>query len=128
VLDWPVILPVSPFPLINVVKTHSKIQVELIGSNLSNNLIVWFGLTPSHNILNSPERIMCRPPSYTEIVSMYFFFPFPQFLFLTYFFFSADFFPNNPNPPKRVNVNIVLVRSDGVIYPTPHEFTYTTDE
>eukprot|EP00045_Choanoeca_perplexa_P018639 m.293233 g.293233 ORF g.293233 m.293233 type:complete len:659 (-) comp19553_c0_seq1:66-2042(-) len=95
--------PVTPVPLVDMVKTLGKF-VELYGEHFSTMLTVYFNNVPAETFYRCEELLFCTPPSYEKID--------PQSNGVC-------------NAPKEVE--LTLVRDDGVIYNTGKTYTYDVD-
>lgn len=105
-------LPINPVPIIYNIKKSGSIllntaMVEINGENFTNNLQVWFDNVPCETIFRCSEILLC-PVSHFSL------------------------FKKNSNPmdqselelKKSFQVNITIVREDGVLFPTHQKYTY----
>lgn len=95
--------PVNPVPIVQFTKCLGPL-VEIYGENFSTMLTVWFNDVPAETFYRCEELLLCRPPSIRDITH------------------TAD-----PICRERKKVSLLLVREDGIIYPTGHSYTYEVD-
>ena len=94
--------PVEPVPVVNYTKNHGTV-VEIYGADFQDCHSVWFDDVRCETNLRCPEILLCRPPPLSEF---------------------AD---GGRGASKEKTVSILIVRSDGVIYPTCTCYTYDVD-
>lgn len=97
--------PITPVPVVDHVKIQSKSLVELYGENFSSGLTVWFGETPSKTRYRCEEFITCEPPLYSEL----------------YGTGGATYCT------VRTELPLLLVRKDGAVFNTAHNYTYQVE-
>ena len=96
-------LPVNPVPIVNFTKKLGP-NVEIYGESFSTYLTVWFGRVPAETIYRCEELLMTRPPPISRHTG-----------------------ESDNVCRSRLQVPLLLVRHDGVIYPTGKTYTYDVD-
>eukprot|EP00730_Choanoeca_flexa_P018665 TRINITY_DN9087_c0_g1_i5.p1 TRINITY_DN9087_c0_g1~~TRINITY_DN9087_c0_g1_i5.p1 ORF type:complete len:669 (+),score=194.09 TRINITY_DN9087_c0_g1_i5:160-2166(+) len=95
--------PVTPVPLVDMVKTLGKF-VELYGEHFSTMLTVYFNDVPAETFYRCEELLFCTPPDFKLIA--------PE---------------SNGICDQPREVELTLVREDGVIYHTGQTYKYDVD-
>lgn len=95
--------PVNPVPVVTFTKNLGP-MVEMYGENFSAFLTVWFGKVPSETLYRCEELLLCRPPAIEQFTGV-----------------------KDDVCRERKEVPLLLVREDGVIYPTGKTYTYEVD-
>eukprot|EP00039_Didymoeca_costata_P019013 m.335903 g.335903 ORF g.335903 m.335903 type:complete len:626 (+) comp17704_c0_seq1:168-2045(+) len=99
----PLQLPVDPVPLVQFTKNLVTI-FEIYGDHFSDRLTVWFNDVPAKTHFRCPELLACYPPHIGDILG-----------------------DGSQVCREAKTVPIMLVRDDGVIYPTGKKYTYEVD-
>ena len=94
--------PVEPVPVVNYTKNHGSV-VEIYGENFHGHHAVWFDDVQCESSLRCHELLLCKPP------------PISKFL------------GEGQLCREEKTVSILIVRSDGLIYPTASRYTYDVD-
>ncbi len=97
--------PVTPIPIVYTFRLNSNLDqpmLELLGENFQPNLKVWFLDVQCDTVYRCQTSILCVVPD----VSM---------------------FRTDQRMSTSISVPLNLVRDDGVIYNTGHEFSYTPE-
>lgn len=98
--------PATPVPIVDFIKVQNKRLVEVYGESFSPALTLWFAETPAVTRYRCEEFLVCEPPPYALVAAQ---------LGL----------PAAISAP--VEVPILLVRNDGVVYNTGKKYIYTAD-
>jgi len=96
-------MPVDPVPLVNFTK-NLGVMVEIYGEHFTPRLSVWFGDVPAKTTRKCAELLVCHAPSIKDILK-----------------------DGTEVCSQRKTVLLLLVRDDGVIYPTGKTYTYEVD-
>ncbi|XP_071511793.1 recombining binding protein suppressor of hairless-like [Diadema antillarum] len=102
----PVKSPVTPVPLVSDLHLNGGGDVamlELRGENLTPELKVWFGCVEAETMYRNTDCLLCVVPDISALVG--------EWRYVH----------------RPTQVNIMLVRQDGIIYPTGRVFTYTPE-
>lgn len=95
---------VTPVPVVESIKVQNRLIVELYGENFLPNLVVWFGESPAFTRYRCEELVTCEPPPLSAVTG-----------------------GRQDLSASVVEVPILLVRSDGVVYNTGKKYTYTPE-
>ena len=102
----PTLTPVTPVPIVHNLNLNGGMDVsmlELTGENFTPNLKVWFGVVESETWYRCEESLLCMVPNISEFRSGW----------------------SWVRAPTQVQLS--LVRNDGVIYGTGLTFSYTPE-
>jgi recombining binding protein (suppressor of hairless) len=97
------VIPVEPVPTVQYTKNHGSV-VEIYGENFNEQHSVWFDDVQCETNLRCHELLLCKPPLIAEFMG------------------GSDIVCR-----EEKTVSILIVRSDGVIYPTGTTYTYDVD-
>ncbi|XP_041466883.1 recombining binding protein suppressor of hairless-like [Lytechinus variegatus] len=102
----PVKMPVTPVPLVTDLCLNGGGDVamlELRGENFAPDLRVWFGCVEAETMYRNADLMFCVVPDISALCG--------EWRYIQ----------------RPTQVNIMLVRQDGIIYPTGRMFTYTPE-
>ena len=97
---------VTPVPIVNYIKVQNKRLIEVYGENFSPSLTVWFAETPAVTRYRCEELVVCEPPPFRQV---------------------AEHMGISHVITTPVEVPIIMVRNDGVVYNTGKKYIYTAE-